>query len=831
MSDLVIKVKYGNTLRRYSVDAKEDASVDLNMALLRVKILSLFKFSPDADLSLTYIDEDEDVVTLVDDDDLRDAIKQCLNPLRINVLLNSTRAGRYDTRSSGSSTPMRSPLIQGPSFSHVNSGVTEVLKSVPEPFRDALSKLSYDLAAKAASSAPVLTELVESLSKLGLNPINSVSQCNDGAISTTEGGASENPVGFEVTEGPESSKESVHLQYVNAANTTSADDKKVSDSCNVNRGVGTSAPKTKTATSVVDLNQYPRDSIAPIFSATGFKVPTAFGHNDISVNEKDIQKGCNVDLIGNSVASRTSFCTPGHLMNIGPHQSQASNTAKLPFSAISTQRGTSVVGGDSNKQIPTDFEHPPISQDGFNPQSKCPFSGLAVVDSYDDMPSGGSHRFHPSKRSYNHSDSMGRIFHKGVGCDGCGVHPITGPRFKSKVKENYDLCSICYSEMGNEAEYIRLDRPIPFRPGRLRGFFHRCPTTSQPPMLQGGGVKPHRTKFENRFISLRPKFDSCFVQDVNVIDGTMMTPGTPFTKIWRMRNNGTMVWLPSTQLVWIGGDKFTDKVSVELEVPDDGFPVDKEIDIAVDFRAPQNPGRYVSYWRMATPSGLEFGQRVWVLIQVDSSLEDSIASSLHGLNLNLPPESNVAKGPGIIDMNIEPADSSHQESGRFNMGKELVKPFVDNHPSKDRALEFPVNDSLLVGSGVSGPVNPEVPASISYPIIDLSEGPSEPSPVMDMDTSAEETYTNVVEKTLLKELEEMGFKQSDLNKEILRKNEYNLQQSVDDLCDVAEWDPILVELQEMGFCDKETNKKLLLKNGGSIKQVVLDLIAGEKKRA
>jgi next-to-BRCA1 protein 1 len=53
------------------------------------------------------------------------------------------------------------------------------------------------------------------------------------------------------------------------------------------------------------------------------------------------------------------------------------------------------------------------------------------------------------------------------------------------------------------------------------------------------------------------------------------------------------------------------------------------------------------------------------------------------------------------------------------------------------------------------------------------------------------------EEKLLQELEEMGFKQVDLNKEILRQNKYNLEQSVDDLCGVNEWDPLLAELNEM----------------------------------
>jgi len=37
------------------------------------------------------------------------------------------------------------------------------------------------------------------------------------------------------------------------------------------------------------------------------------------------------------------------------------------------------------------------------------------------------------------------------------------------------------------------------------------------------------------------------------------------------------------------------------------------------------------------------------------------------------------------------------------------------------------------------------------------------------------------------------------------------------------------ELEEMGFDDTEMNKELLAKNGGSIKRAVMDLIAREKK--
>lgn len=55
---------------------------------------------------------------------------------------------------------------------------------------------------------------------------------------------------------------------------------------------------------------------------------------------------------------------------------------------------------------------------------------------------------------------------------------------------------------------------------------------------------------------------------------------------------------------------------MQCQVPAAGLPVEQELDVAVDFIAPKIPGQYISYWRMALPTGQKFGQRIWVLIQV-----------------------------------------------------------------------------------------------------------------------------------------------------------------------------------------------------------------------
>lgn len=144
--------------------------------------------------------------------------------------------------------------------------------------------------------------------------------------------------------------------------------------------------------------------------------------------------------------------------------------------------------------------------------------------------------------------------------------------------------------MGNETDYVRIDRPLTFRlrhPLLFQGvqivcisFFicilsyfieyhlfliipflmqeHEHPWTAPgvlPHLSRGGVTKP-----------CRPKLDSRFILDVNVMDGTIMGPSTPFTKIWRVRNNGSLVWPQGTQLVWIGGDMFSNASSVQIEV-------------------------------------------------------------------------------------------------------------------------------------------------------------------------------------------------------------------------------------------------------------------------
>ncbi|CAN1136377.1 Protein NBR1 homolog [Linum perenne] len=374
-----------------------------------------------------------------------------------------------------------------------------------------------------------------------------------------------------------------------------------------------------------------------------------------------------------------------------------------------------------------------------------------------------------AKSCHSQNDGLIGLLRPNIICNGCGVVPIAGPRYKSKVEEDYDLCSVCFANIGNGAGYIKMNTPMSAQHSQSSRSLHDFVVTSL--------LVPNICVFPPGRSALL-KLDSCFVLDVNVEDGTLMAPSTKFTKIWRMQNTGVVAWPLGTCLVQIGGDKFSHKDRTNLEIPAHGVPVDAELDVSIDFTSPAYPGQYISSWRMASPYGTHFGQCIWVHIQVDASLNESFGGSFCGFNLNLLPEYDEPKCPETLDVNRTAVAAAAQSC------------------------------SSAMGSSDSAPRK-------SLGTVEGSE------------LERKKGVDDEVEKLLLKNLEEMGFKQINLNKEILRLNQYDLEQSLNDLCGVADWDDsTLQELEEMGFCDKKLNKMLLKKNNGSIKRVVMDLLRG-----
>jgi hypothetical protein len=104
------------------------------------------------------------------------------------------------------------------------------------------------------------------------------------------------------------------------------------------------------------------------------------------------------------------------------------------------------------------------------------------------------------------------------------------------------------------------------------------------------------------------------VRDVTVESGTIMNPGTEFTKTWQVANTGTCDWLYLYELVFASGDRMggnSRRLSTRV-------PPQEWRQLSVDLDAPNEPGTYTGYWRLSDGAGHMFGASLKVSIVVKS---------------------------------------------------------------------------------------------------------------------------------------------------------------------------------------------------------------------
>ncbi len=95
-----------------------------------------------------------------------------------------------------------------------------------------------------------------------------------------------------------------------------------------------------------------------------------------------------------------------------------------------------------------------------------------------------------------------------------------------------------------------------------------------------------------------------FIADVTIPDNTNLPAGAPFTKIWRLRNDGTCTWNEEYKVVFTDGAPMNNPTP--LSIPNLVAP-GGTIDIAVDLVAPSASGSYTGNYQIRNPQGVHFG--------------------------------------------------------------------------------------------------------------------------------------------------------------------------------------------------------------------------------
>jgi len=117
-----------------------------------------------------------------------------------------------------------------------------------------------------------------------------------------------------------------------------------------------------------------------------------------------------------------------------------------------------------------------------------------------------------------------------------------------------------------------------------------------------------------------PCYFARFVSDVTIPDGTVLNPGTSFTKTWRLKNEGSCVWDPRYQIVFVSGTSMS-----QIQIfPWTGGTVGygSSVDLSVNLLAPSSPGNYQGNFMLRSPDGTFVGLRsenkaFWVRIVVN----------------------------------------------------------------------------------------------------------------------------------------------------------------------------------------------------------------------
>jgi hypothetical protein len=145
----------------------------------------------------------------------------------------------------------------------------------------------------------------------------------------------------------------------------------------------------------------------------------------------------------------------------------------------------------------------------------------------------------------------------------------------------------------------------------------------------------------------KPVDEASYVADVTVEDGTVVQPGSQFTKTWRVRNTGTTTWTTNYSLRFFADEQMGGPDSVPL--PRKVKP-GEVIELSVSLKAPMTPGRHRSTWKLCNTKGKVFDYEQYGEIQVSQQLAptEKLDELRFMADVTVPDETSMQPGERFI---------------------------------------------------------------------------------------------------------------------------------------------------------------------------------------
>lgn len=112
------------------------------------------------------------------------------------------------------------------------------------------------------------------------------------------------------------------------------------------------------------------------------------------------------------------------------------------------------------------------------------------------------------------------------------------------------------------------------------------------------------------------------ISDVTIPAGTILKPGQPFTKTWRIQNNGTCTW-EGYKLVYVRGSRMGGNSPSPVRT----IQHDEVFDLSLEMTAPSYHGAYEGVWQIQTQKGSLIGLELKVVIGIPTPTPTSTQTS------------------------------------------------------------------------------------------------------------------------------------------------------------------------------------------------------------
>ena len=181
-------------------------------------------------------------------------------------------------------------------------------------------------------------------------------------------------------------------------------------------------------------------------------------------------------------------------------------------------------------------------------------------------------------------------------------------------------------------------------------------------------------------------------------DGSSFGPSRLVSQSWTLRNPGPGAWPAGCAVYYIGGDDMrnldarhpssvtTMAIANRSNVLNHSVEAGKTAVFSVLLKSPVREGRAISYWRLKTPEGLPFGHKLWVDINVKSTVTEL---PIRSVPVTGPPAPTVTE-----EQNEKLEEPKSQDSSIMIFPKlEKESPVSSIHNiAETAAAEVPVNE-------------------------------------------------------------------------------------------------------------------------------------------